>query len=65
MHTKIQYERYKLRCYIMKKELTILVSYTNVVVNQIDAYTSLYKIHIDEGLCLWQYDSQTNFTNCR
>ena len=36
---KIQYEKYKLKCYIMKKEsLSIIVSYINVVVNQTDAY---------------------------
>ena len=36
---KIQYEKYKLKCYIMKKEsLSIIVSYINAVVNQTDAY---------------------------
>ena len=35
----IQYEKYKLKCYIMKKEsLSIIVSYINAVVNQTDAY---------------------------
>ena len=34
---KIQYEKYNLMCYIMKKEsLSILVFYINVVVNQND-----------------------------
>ena len=37
----------------MKKEtLSILVSYINIVVNQIDAYKIYNKIHIDEGL-MW------------
>ena len=36
---KIQYEKYKLKCYIMKKEsLSIILSYKNAVVNQTDAY---------------------------
>ena len=35
----IQYEKYKLKCYIMKKEsLSIIVSYKNVVINQTDTY---------------------------
>ena len=32
---KIQYEN-KLKCYIMKKESSIIVSHINVVVNQTD-----------------------------
>ena len=36
---KIQYEKYKLKCYIMKKvSLSIIVSYINAVANQTDAY---------------------------
>ena len=40
IHTKlyIQYERYKLKCYILKKEsLSIIVSYKNSI-NQTDTY---------------------------
>ena len=36
---KKQYEKYKLKSYIMKKEsLSIIVSYINVIVNQTDTY---------------------------
>ena len=39
IHTKLQCEKYKLKCYLMKKEsLSILVSYLNDIVNQNDAY---------------------------
>ena len=40
LHRKnIQYEKYKLQCYIMKREsLSKIVSYKNIVVNQTDTY---------------------------
>ena len=34
---KIQYEKYKWKCYIMKN-ISIMVSHINVVVNQTDSY---------------------------
>ena len=37
--TKKYNENYKLKCYIMKNEsLSILVSYTNIAMNEADAY---------------------------
>ena len=38
-HKKIQYEKYKLKCDIMKNEsLSVVVSYINVVVNQTNTH---------------------------
>ena len=46
---KIQYEKYQLKCYIMKKEsLSIIVSHINVVVNQTDAYKIQNKKYINK-----------------
>ena len=43
----IQYEKYKLVCYIMKKEsLSIVVSYINVAVNQTDTLNKIYNTQI-------------------
>ena len=46
--TNIQYEKYKLKCYIMKKvSLSVIVSYKNVV-NQTDTYKIVHDVYAED-----------------